>query len=266
MGRWFRPDSDYPAELVDRLPGQGIGNPYWRCRCCIGAARMLGIYWCKRCADARIAKRQAEPVEVARRHAIVQRLDEIDAELTRGAYDAATLLSWFAWIDRARRYEVECTLPVTMRLGAAMGATLPAAPIRVDSVLPFRSRRVYESRVVEYLAARGPPSTDCRGGLAGRTVNVNLVDGRHRMSAALVLGLKDDTGRVSRCSRMPGGGGMAAAGRPSPAPNGLRDTLSMGIRLPGGTAPKVGVYRFNATWPDDEHARRSRHHPRRGRG
>ena len=81
-------------------------------------------------------------MEVARRAAIVRRLSEIDAALAGGAYDAATLRRWFAWIDRARRYEVECTLPVTMRLGAAMGATLPAVPIRVDSILPFRSRRV----------------------------------------------------------------------------------------------------------------------------
>ena len=106
MGAWFRPAIDYPTELVDNLPGQGIGNPYWLCRCCRCAARLIGIYWCKWCADARIAQRQAEPVEVARRHAIVRRLGEIDAELARGAYDAATLRRWFAWIDRARRYEV----------------------------------------------------------------------------------------------------------------------------------------------------------------
>ena len=147
MGAWFRPAIDYPTELVDNLPGQGIGNPYWLCRCCRCAARLIGIYWCKWCADARIAKRQAEPAQVARHGSIVRRLGEIDAELTRGAYDAATLRRWFAWIDRARRWEVECTLPVTMKLGAAMGATLPAVPIRVDSVLPFRSRRVFESRV-----------------------------------------------------------------------------------------------------------------------
>ena len=59
MGRWFRPAIDYPVELVDNLPGQGIGNPYWLCRCWRCAARMIGIYWCYRCADARIAKRQA---------------------------------------------------------------------------------------------------------------------------------------------------------------------------------------------------------------
>ena len=133
LGRWFRPAIDYPVELVDLLPGQAIDNPYWLCRCCRSAARLLGVYWCRWCCDARIAKRQAEPVEVARRDAIVRRLADIDTKLTSGAYDAATLRRWFAWIDRARRYELQCTLPTTMRLGAAMGATLPAAPIRVDS-------------------------------------------------------------------------------------------------------------------------------------
>ena len=29
MGAWFRPAIDYPTELVDNLPGQGIGNPWW---------------------------------------------------------------------------------------------------------------------------------------------------------------------------------------------------------------------------------------------
>ena len=188
MGRWFRPEIDYPTELVDHLPGQGIDNPYWRCRCCIGAARLLGIYWCGRCADARIAKRQAEPVEVARRDAIVRRLAEIDGELTRGAYNAATLRRWFAWIDRARQWEVRCTLPLTMKLGAAMGATLPVVPIRVDSVLPFRSRRVYESRVAEYLPARGRHRPVVVVGWPTHGER-QLVDGRHRMSAALVLEL-----------------------------------------------------------------------------
>ena len=177
MGRWFRPAVDYSDDL------------YRRCRCCSCAARMQGISWCKWCADARIAKRQAEPVEVARRAAIVRRLGEIDAALAGGAYDAATLRRWFAWIDRARRYEVECTLPVTMRLGAAMGATLPAVPIRVDSILPFRSRRVYESRVAEYLAARGNHRPVVVVGWPTHGER-QLVDGRHRMSAALVLGLK----------------------------------------------------------------------------
>ena len=188
MGRWFRPAIDYPVELVDHLPGQAIGNPYWLCRCCRCCARMLGVLWCKPCVDSRIAERQAEPVEVARRHAIVRRLAEIDAELTRGAYDVATLRRWFAWIDRVRRFEVECTLPVTMKLGAAMGATLPAVPIRVDSVLGFRSRRVYEAKVAEYLGARGNHRPIVVVGyLVGG--DRQLVDGRHRMSAALVAGL-----------------------------------------------------------------------------
>ena len=39
MGAWFRPAIDYPAPLVDHLPGQGIDNPYWLCRCCRCAAR-----------------------------------------------------------------------------------------------------------------------------------------------------------------------------------------------------------------------------------
>ena len=150
---------------------------------------MQGISWCKWCADARIGKRKAEPVEVARRAAIVRRLSEIDAALAGGAYDAATLRRWFAWIDHARRYEVACTLPVTMRIGAAMGATLPAVPIRVDSILPFRSRGVYESRVAEYLDARGNhrPVVVVGWPMHGER---QLVDGRHRLSAALVLGLE----------------------------------------------------------------------------
>ena len=188
MGRWFRPAVDYSDDLSDHLPGQVLGNLYWRCRCCSCAARMIGISWCKWCADARIAKRQAEPVEVARRNAIVRRLSEID-RLPAASTTRQRLRRWFAWIDRARRYEVECTLPVTMRLGAAMGATLPAVPIRVDSILPFRSRRVYESRVAEYLAARGNHRPVVVVGWPTHGER-QLVDGRHRLSAALVLGLE----------------------------------------------------------------------------
>ena len=76
-----------------------------------------------------------------------------------------------------------------MRLGAAMGATLPAVPIRVDSILPFRSRRVYESRVAEYLAARGNHRPVVVVGWPTHGER-QLVDGRHRLSAALVLGLE----------------------------------------------------------------------------
>ena len=76
-----------------------------------------------------------------------------------------------------------------MKLGAAMGATLPAPPIRVDSVLPFRSRRVYESRVAEYLAARGNHRPVVVVGWSDRGP-LQLVDGRHRMAAATVLELE----------------------------------------------------------------------------
>ena len=87
-----------------------------------------------------------------------------------------------------------------MRLGAAMGATLPAVPIRVDSVLPFRSRRVFESlpfrsrrvfesRVAEYLAARGNHRPVVVVGWPTHGER-QLVDGRHRMAAATVLGLE----------------------------------------------------------------------------
>ena len=84
------------------------------------------------------------------------------------------------------------------RLGAAMGATLPAVPIRVDSVLPFRPRQ----RCLDWRRYRP----------------------------------------VSPCSRMPGDGGMAAAGRPSPAPTDA-GTLRIGNRLPGGAAPQGFPYR-----------------------
>ena len=60
-----------------------------------------------------------------------------------------------------------------------MGATLPAVPIRVDSVLPFRSRRVFESRVAEYLAARGNHRPVVVVGWPTHGER-QLVDGRHR--------------------------------------------------------------------------------------
>ena len=187
MGKWFQPLVDYAEDLVDHLGG-AIDRDYWSCRCCGSCARLQGLNWCKLCADSRIAKRQAEPEEAARRHAIVVRLGEIDAALEAGAYDAATLRAWFQWIDAARRHELQCTLPVTMKLCSAMSTTLPVAQIRVGSVIPFRSRRVFENRVAEYLAARGNHRPVVVVGFPTHG-DRQLVDGRHRMSAALVAGL-----------------------------------------------------------------------------
>ena len=188
MGRWFRAAADWPAELVDHAPGVGIGNPFWRCRGCGCAARLMGVYWCKRCADERIEARRTAPAEVARGKAIAHRLRQIDAALEAGAYDAGTLRRWYGWIDAARVLDVQCTRVTRGAVTDAMIETLPAVLIRVDSVLPFTSSGVFEAKVAEYMAARGDHRPVVLVGWPDRGER-QLVDGRHRMSAALVLEL-----------------------------------------------------------------------------
>ena len=189
MGRWYRPAIDYPVELVDQLPGQGIGNPYWQCRGCGCGARMLGIYWCKRCADARIAQREAEPAEVARRQAAVRLANTIRERVAAGGYDAVALRRWFGSLWSLRRGDEDELRVAVCAVAEAMSATLPAVPIRVDSVLPFTAVAVFEGKVAEYLAARGNHRPIVVIGWPTHGER-QLVDGRHRLSAALFLGLE----------------------------------------------------------------------------
>ena len=178
LGRWYQPAIDHEANAAD-----------WPCRDCGKRARMVGIRWCLQCADARIEARKREPAELARAAVIARGLREIDRELARRAYDAATLRRWFAWVDRARLFDVECTTRTTVAIAHAMIEVLPAVPIRVDSILPFQSHAVYESKVAEYLADRGEHPPVVVVGWPDRGER-QLVDGRHRMSAATVLGLE----------------------------------------------------------------------------
>ena len=53
LRRYYRPAVDCAAELVDHAPGTWQGNPFWTCRGCGSAGRMLGIWWCHGCADRR---------------------------------------------------------------------------------------------------------------------------------------------------------------------------------------------------------------------
>ena len=184
MGRWYDPARD--AEPHDPLPVEGHN---WRCRCCRSASRLVGIQWCHECVDVKIAERKEAPRELLRRREIARRLAEIDAALHRGDFDAVSLRRWFAWIDTARRFDLECTLPTTLRLVPAMIATLEAVPIRVAAVLPFRSPRAFENKVEEYLGAGGEHRPIVVIGLPAGG-DRQLVDGRHRMSAALILKLE----------------------------------------------------------------------------
>ena len=188
MGRWYYPQLDSDAELIDHRPGQVVDNPYWRCRCCRSAARMLRCLWCKWCADARIAKRQAAPAEVARRQAAVRLANTIRDRVAAGGYDAVALRRWFGSLWSLRRGDDELRVAV-VAVAEAMSATLPAVPIRVDSVLPFTAVAVFESKVAEYLAARGNHRPIVVIGWPTHGER-QLVDGRHRLSAALVLGLE----------------------------------------------------------------------------
>ena len=189
MARFYRAE-DSAAHLVDSAPGRWSGNPFWRCRRCASPARMLGILWCARCADAVIAERSAEPAEAARITAAVRLAADVQTRLPRA--DAPALRRDYAELVTACRVvarlddSAEAVRVAIIALFDRMAAVLPAHPIAVATLLPVTGE-VLARHVDRYVRARGAHRPIVVVGWPEGGMR-HVVDGRHRTTAARLGG------------------------------------------------------------------------------